>query len=72
MWCESNNVLYGRSNNPYDLSRVVGGSSGGEGALIGAAGSLLGIGSDVGGSIRIPAMFNGKIFHEKFEIKYEK
>lgn len=60
MWFETNNKLYGRARNPYDLSRITGGSSGGEGALLASAGSLLGIGSDVGGSIRIPAMFNGE------------
>ena len=37
MWMESDNLVYGRSNNPYDPTRTVGGSSGGEGALVGAA-----------------------------------
>lgn len=41
------------------LSRIVGGSSGGEAALISAAGPPVGIGSDIGGSIRMPAHFNG-------------
>lgn len=59
MWWESNNRIYGRSNNPYDSRRIVGGSSGGEAALISACGSLWGIGSDIGGSIRMPAFFNG-------------
>jgi fatty acid amide hydrolase 2 len=59
MWFESNNYLYGTSNNPYNLSRIVGGSSGGEGCLISSAGSLIGLGSDIGGSIRMPAFFNG-------------
>ncbi|VDL82421.1 unnamed protein product [Nippostrongylus brasiliensis] len=58
-WVESTNVVYGRSNNPYDLRRIVGGSSGGEGALISAAGTPVGVGSDVGGSIRIPCFVNG-------------
>ena len=44
--------MYGRTYNPYHTGRTAGGSSGGEGALIGAAGSPFGIGSDVGGSIR--------------------
>uniref|UniRef100_A0AC34RPJ0 Amidase domain-containing protein n=1 Tax=Panagrolaimus sp. JU765 TaxID=591449 RepID=A0AC34RPJ0_9BILA len=59
MWFETNNQIYGRTNNPYDLRRAVGGSSGGEAALIAAAGSVFGLGSDIGGSIRIPAIFNG-------------
>ncbi|KAK0428919.1 hypothetical protein QR680_011082 [Steinernema hermaphroditum] len=59
MWVESSNHVYGRSKNPYDSRRGVGGSSGGEGALLSAAGSVIGIGSDIGGSIRIPSLFNG-------------
>jgi fatty acid amide hydrolase 2 len=59
MWWESVNAVHGRSRNAYDGRRIVGGSSGGEGALISAAGSLVGIGSDIGGSIRMPAFFNG-------------
>uniref|UniRef100_A0A1I7Y281 Amidase domain-containing protein n=1 Tax=Steinernema glaseri TaxID=37863 RepID=A0A1I7Y281_9BILA len=59
MWWESVNSVYGRSRNPYDTRRITGGSSGGEGALISAAGSVIGIGSDIGGSIRMPAYFNG-------------
>ena len=64
MWMESNNKLYGQTNNPYDLSRTVGGSSGGEGALIGAGLSPAGLGSDIGGSIRMPAFFNGIFGHK--------
>ncbi len=64
MWMESNNCVYGRSNNPYDASRIVGGSSGGEGAIIAAGGSPFGLGSDVGGSIRLPAFFNGIFGHK--------
>jgi amidase len=52
---ETDNLVYGRTNNPYDLSRTPGGSSGGEGAITAAGGSPLGLGSDGGGSIRIPA-----------------
>ena len=52
---ESDNLLYGRTNNPYDLARTPGGSSGGEAAIIAAGGSPLGLGSDSGGSIRFPA-----------------
>jgi amidase len=56
---ESDNVIYGRTNNPYDLSRVAGGSTGGEAAIIAAGGSPLGLGGDFGGSIRVPAHFCG-------------
>lgn len=56
---ESDNFLYGRTNNPYDLSRTSGGSSGGESALIAACGSPLGLGSDAAGSVRVPAAFCG-------------
>jgi fatty acid amide hydrolase 2 len=64
MWMETSNRLYGRTNNPYDHRRIVGGSSGGEGAIIGAGASPLGLGSDVGGSIRMPAFFNGIFGHK--------
>ncbi len=56
---ESDNLIFGRSNNPYDLSRTPGGSSGGESALIAACGSPLGLGSDAAGSVRVPAAFCG-------------
>ncbi|CDO03062.1 glutamyl-tRNA(Gln) amidotransferase subunit A [Oceanobacillus picturae] len=58
---ETDNRLYGRTNNPWDLTRTAGGSSGGEGAILAAGGSPAGIGSDIGGSIRFPAHFNGVI-----------
>ncbi|HEY1695346.1 MAG TPA: amidase family protein [Polyangiaceae bacterium] len=64
MWMESNNYVYGRTNNPYDPRRIVGGSSGGEGAIVGAGASPFGLGSDVGGSIRGPAFFNGVFGHK--------
>lgn len=95
MWLESHNHLHGITNNPYDLERIPGGSSGephlgcvwsrsppnkmlrasfsprcplstsgGEGSLLGAAGSVIGVGSDIGGSIRIPAFFNGIFGHK--------
>lgn len=64
MWLESNNRVYGRTNNPYDPTRIVGGSSGGEGAIIAAGGSPFGLGSDIGGSIRLPAFFNGVFGHK--------
>ena len=56
---ETDNVLYGRTNNPWDLSRTPGGSSGGEAAAIAAGCSAGGVGSDGGGSIRVPAHFSG-------------
>jgi fatty acid amide hydrolase len=51
---ETDNPLYGRTNNPWDLGRTPGGSTGGEAALIAAGGSPLGLGSDGGGSVRQP------------------
>ncbi|KAF8591875.1 general amidase [Ramaria rubella] len=59
MWAETFNHVFGRTLNPYNRSLSCGGSSGGEGALIGMHGSPLGVGSDIGGSIRIPSAFNG-------------
>ncbi|KAK2835629.1 hypothetical protein Q5P01_016113 [Channa striata] len=56
---DCSNPIYGQTVNPHNHKKTSGGSSGGEGALIGAGGSLLGIGSDIGGSIRIPASFCG-------------
>jgi amidase len=56
---ETDNLVYGQTNNPYDLSRTPGGSSGGAGAIIAAGGSPFDIGSDTGGSIRLPAHFCG-------------
>src|ERR1700690_1862061 len=56
---ETDNLLYGRTNNPWDLSRSPGGSSGGEAAAIAAGCSAGGVGSDGGGSIRVPAHFSG-------------
>lgn len=56
---ESNNNLYGRTNNPYDLSRTPGGSSGGSAALVAAGGAALSLGSDGGGSICQPCHHNG-------------
>ena len=56
---ETDNLLYGRTNNPWDLTRTAGGSSGGEAAAIAAGMSAGGVGSDGGGSIRVPAHFSG-------------
>ena len=56
---ESNNPVYGTTNNPYNSLHTCGGSSGGEGAIIGAGASPVGLGTDIGGSVRIPAAFCG-------------
>jgi Asp-tRNA(Asn)/Glu-tRNA(Gln) amidotransferase A subunit family amidase len=56
---ETDNLLYGRTSNPWDLSRTAGGSSGGESAAIASGCSAGGVGSDGGGSIREPAHFTG-------------
>jgi amidase len=56
---ETDNLLYGRTSNPWDLARSPGGSSGGESAAIAAGCSAGGVGSDGGGSIRVPAHFTG-------------
>ena len=52
---ETDNPVYGRTNNPYGRDRSCGGSSGGEAAIIAAHGSPLGLGSDIGGSLRTPS-----------------
>jgi fatty acid amide hydrolase 2 len=64
MWIESDNRVYGRTANAYDPKRIAGGSSGGEGAAVGCGGSVFGIGTDIGGSIRLPAFFNGVFGHK--------
>lgn len=56
---ETDNALYGRTNSPWDLKRTPGGSSGGEASAIAAGMSTGGVGSDGGGSIRVPAHFSG-------------
>ncbi len=61
LYYESDNPLYGRSNNPWNLERTCGGSSGGEAAIIAAGGSPLGLGTDIGGSCRVPAAFCGVV-----------
>ncbi|KAJ5124456.1 Amidase [Penicillium bovifimosum] len=59
MALDSHNHLFGRVMNPRNRRVTAGGSSGGEGALVAMRGSVLGIGTDIGGSVRIPAMCNG-------------
>ncbi len=56
---DSNNLVYGATRNPHDPERSVGGSSGGEGAALATGITPIGVGSDYGGSIRVPAHFNG-------------
>lgn len=58
------NCLYGVTNNPYDLNRTVGGSSGGAGCIVSAAGVPFAVGSDIGGSIRLPSFMNGIFGHK--------
>lgn len=64
MWCETRCLPYGQTNNPYDLNRTVGGSSGGEAAAVSACASPIGIGTDIGGSTRMPAYFCGVFGHK--------
>lgn len=64
LWMETYNRIYGRTNNPFHIEHTPGGSSGGEAALLAAGGSVFGIGSDVGGSIRIPSAFCGVVGHK--------
>jgi len=59
MGYECSNPVHGVTSNPWNPSRVQGGSSGGEAALLAQQGSAFGIGSDIGGSVRIPAHFCG-------------
>lgn len=56
---DCSNPIFGRTLNPFNPQKSPGGSSGGEGALIAGGGSILGIGSDMGGSIRLPSSFCG-------------
>ena len=64
LWIETDNRVYGRTSNPYDPSRTAGGSSGGEGAAVGCGASPIGLGTDLGGSIRIPAFCCGVFAHK--------
>jgi fatty acid amide hydrolase len=61
LYLESDNPLYGCARNPWDLERTPGGSSGGEGAIIALGGSPLGLGTDIGGSSRVPAAWSGVV-----------
>ncbi|XP_018300115.1 fatty-acid amide hydrolase 2-A isoform X1 [Mycetomoellerius zeteki] len=64
MWWHTFNKITGTTKNPYDTRRTAGGSSGGEGALLGSGASILGLASDIGGSARLPAMFCGIFGHK--------
>ncbi|XP_075742906.1 fatty-acid amide hydrolase 2-A-like isoform X2 [Rhipicephalus microplus] len=64
LWCDSNNLVDGCTRNPHDTRRSPGGSSGGEASLLAAAGSLTGLGTDHGGSVRIPAAYCGVFGHK--------
>lgn len=64
MWWDASNLVHGQTNNPHDLTRIPGGSSGGEAALIASAGSVVGIGTDLAGSIRTPCGFCGIFGHK--------
>lgn len=64
LWHETDNLVYGRTHNPWDLHRTPGGSSGGDAALVASGCVPFAVGSDVGGSIRIPAAFCGIAGHK--------
>ncbi len=64
---QSANPIYGRANNPWDLGRTPGGSSGGSAAALAAGLTALEVGSDIGGSIRVPAAFCGVYGHRPSE-----
>ncbi|MCH8818095.1 MAG: amidase [Chloroflexi bacterium] len=53
------NLVYGKTNNPYDLARTPGGSSGGAAAIVASCGAFLELGSDLGGSVRVPSHYCG-------------
>ncbi|KAI7775602.1 hypothetical protein LA080_006565 [Diaporthe eres] len=59
MWCETDNPLWGLTTNPYNPDYTPGGSTGGEAVLIASGASMLGMGTDIGGSIRIPSHMMG-------------
>ena len=61
---QSYNDLYGTTNNPWDLERTPGGSSGGAAAAVATGITALEIGSDIGGSLRVPAAFSGVFSHK--------
>ncbi|XP_077508460.1 fatty-acid amide hydrolase 2-A-like [Amblyomma americanum] len=64
IWGDTHNLLYGTTVNPHDTRRGPGGSSGGEGSLLASAGSLIGLGTDMVGGVRIPAAYCGVFGHK--------
>lgn len=64
MWFETENPVYGRTSNPYDPGRTAGGSSGGCAAAVGCGGVPISLGTDIGGSIRVPAFCCGVFGHK--------
>ncbi|CAG9812657.1 unnamed protein product [Phaedon cochleariae] len=64
LWQETHNPLFGITNNPYNTTRNVGGSSGGEASLLAAGGTPISVGTDIGGSVRIPAFMCGVFGHK--------
>ena len=64
---QADSVVYGRTNNPWDLTRTPGGSTGGGSAALAAGMTPLEIGSDIGGSIRVPAAYCGVYGHRPSE-----
>ena len=64
LWLESNNLIYGRTVNPWDPHHTAGGGSGGECALIAAGGSPFGLGAGLASGVRIPASFCGVVAHQ--------
>ena len=61
LWWETSNLVFGRTVNPHDPGRTAGGSSGGEAAAVASGMSAVGLGSDLGGSIRLPAHYCGVV-----------
>jgi aspartyl-tRNA(Asn)/glutamyl-tRNA(Gln) amidotransferase subunit A len=61
LWWETDNLVFGRTVNPHDHDRTAGGSSGGEAVAVASGMSALGLGSDLGGSIRLPAHYCGVV-----------
>jgi aspartyl-tRNA(Asn)/glutamyl-tRNA(Gln) amidotransferase subunit A len=61
LWWETSNLVFGRTVNPHDPERTAGGSSGGEAAAVASGMSTIGLGSDLGGSIRLPAHYCGVV-----------
>ncbi|VEN40328.1 unnamed protein product [Callosobruchus maculatus] len=64
LWTETYNPVYGVTKNPYDTTRTAGGSSGGETSLLAAGGTTISLGTDIGGSCRIPALMCGVFGHK--------